>query len=203
MKRPENKALIIFQKNLIKGTVKTRLAETMGEEAALEIYRKLVKHTHVQSSKVKADKLLFLSDQVSARDKVGYADYHYYVQAEGDLGFRMKNAFDHSFAKGYKKTIIIGTDCAAMTGSIIEDAFTLLDANDVVVGPAIDGGYYLIGMKKAVDGLFEGIPWSTDQVFALTMEKLKNNQLEYGCLPELPDVDSAADWESQKHLIDE
>lgn len=202
MNKEVKNALIIFQKNMVPGKVKTRLADKVGIQKALEIYGKLVHHTHTQCSKVDADKLLFFSDEVLSHEKPEYANYHYFIQDGADLGIRMKNAFDLGFAKGYQKVIIIGTDCAAISGGILEDAFNKLDSHDAVIGPAKDGGYYLIGIKEPLDGLFEGITWSTDQVFVLTVEKFKSKKLEYGCLPELADVDDASDWEAQKHLIE-
>ena len=105
----------------------------------------------------------------------------------------MKNAFNRAFALGADEVIIIGSDCPKLITQIIEDAFNLLDENDVCIGPAKDGGYYLLGMKKPLPFLFDGKEWSTASVFSDTTSDLTKNHLSYGRLAELSDVDTVDD----------
>jgi hypothetical protein len=110
----------------------------------------------------------------------------------------MSNAFQLLFKSGYQRILILGTDCAQLESRHITDAIQKLDEKDVVIGPAEDGGYYLLGMKKSTTSLFEGIEWSTSQVFSQTIEKLTRAELSYGIIETLSDVDVEEDWEKVK-----
>ena len=198
-------AIIIFQKNLVPGKVKTRLAATVGNHQAMEIYRELVAFTHKQATEVTdADVWIFFSDDF---EEIGQNFQKYItakmVQDGGDLGERMKNAFQTIFGLGYQTAILIGTDCPEISPKIMETAFNSLKNQDVVIGPALDGGYYLVGMKTVHFQLFEHIPWSTENVLPLTLEKLNQNNLSYILLPGLSDIDTEEDWLNFKKLISE
>lgn len=194
----EKSALIIFQKNAVLGKVKTRLSADVGDEVAMEIYQQLVRHTHDVCASVPVQKFLFFSDFISDDISEFGQDYQFEVQSGNDLGSRMENAFQRLFSKGYEKIIILGTDCGELESNILEDAFELLDKHEVVIGPARDGGYYLLGMKKKFSDLFEDIPWSTEKVLFLTMEKLEKQNISYGLLEILSDVDRIEDWKKLK-----
>lgn len=194
----EKSALIIFQKNAVLGKVKTRLSADVGDEVAMEIYQQLVRHTHDVCASVPVKKFLFFSDFIPDDISEFGQDYQFEVQSGNDLGSRMENAFQRLFSKDYEKIIISGTDCGELESNILEDAFELLDKHEVVIGPARDGGYYLLGMKKMFSDLFEGIPWSTEKVLFLTMEKLEKQNISYELLEILSDVDRIEDWKKLK-----
>src|SRR5690606_31583700 len=111
------------------------------------------------------------------------------LQSGEGLGEKMSNAFEKLFGENFDRLIIIGTDCAQISSKIISKAFDELVESEVVIGPAEDGGYYLLGMRKFIPELFEGIPWSTDQVVTLTKEYLTHNEIAFTILPTLSDVD--------------
>jgi rSAM/selenodomain-associated transferase 1 len=115
------------------------------------------------------------------------------AQAGEDLGARMALAFADVFAQGYRRVLVIGTDLPTLPGSAFGEALTLLDAHDLVLGPARDGGYYLIGLRKPAPELFAGIPWSTDRVLALTQTKAAAAGLKTALLPVRRDVDTLDD----------
>lgn len=187
-----NNALIIFVKNLIKGHVKTRLANTMGDEAAMDIYKQLLLNAHDNIHSLETDKIIFYSEFIE--DDIWQNNlFQKKIQEGNDLGERMKNAFKSSFTAGYKKAIIIGTDCPGINKDILENALLKLNDFDLVIGPATDGGYYSLGMKKEHPFLFQDIEWSTDSVFQNTIELCRKNKLSYFLLPELSDIDDEKD----------
>ncbi|PPL04330.1 TIGR04282 family arsenosugar biosynthesis glycosyltransferase [Parapedobacter indicus] len=184
--------LIIFAKRPVYGKVKTRLAVSIGPAAALEIYRQLLNHTLDIATKVEVEKIIFYSDE-TAPDNRTVSGFRSTTQHGVDLGERMKNAFADVFRQGYAKAVIVGADCPAIDETIVAAAFDTLDKRDVVIGPAYDGGYYLLGMKRVHPMLFENIPWSTATVFEKTVAICKNDELSYSLLPPLPDVDEEKD----------
>jgi uncharacterized protein len=192
-------ALIIFIKNAVLGKVKTRLAASIGDVAALEVYKGLLDHTRIVTLAIDAARLLFYADKVERHDLWPEKKYSKSLQSGGDLGERMSNAFRQ--ATEYDKKIIIGSDCPGITAELIEMAFTALDFHDVVIGPAADGGYYLLGMNNLIPELFEHIPWSTDQVLSETFKILQQKRLLYKLLPPLRDVDTLDDWEAEKSKL--
>ena len=191
MRQESKNLLMVFMKNPVKGKVKTRLAATVGDDKALEIYKILVQQTATVVSEIQiCDKAIFYADFIDKNDLWSKGEKQKYVQSGVDLGERMKNAFDVAFRMGYDKAIIIGTDCYDLNAEIIEEGFEKLNANDVVIGPAMDGGYYLIGMNCLHIELFERISWSTETVLADTLRILKQAQLIHHVLPIRTDVDT-------------
>jgi len=203
-KNSEN-AIIIFQKNLILGKVKTRLAASVGHQEALEIYRDLVTFTYRQVIEIRnADIWVFFSE--SLEEIEGNFQDHItatMVQEGSDLGERMENAFRTIFGFGYAKAVLIGTDCPEITFIIIENALNSLKRNEAVIGPASDGGYYLIGMGKVLPQLFSQIPWSTENVFPFTLQRINQDNISHFILPVLSDIDTEEDWINLKNLISE
>ncbi|MCR9287450.1 TIGR04282 family arsenosugar biosynthesis glycosyltransferase [Saprospiraceae bacterium] len=185
-------ALLIFIKNIEKGKVKTRLAATVGEERALQIYQALVGHTRKVGLGIDVTRYLFYSSYLE-RDDWSSDDFEKYLQEGKDLGIRMVNAFKKAFEKN-EKVIIIGSDCASLTSDILKEAFGLLNNHDFVIGPAQDGGYYLIGMNAFEPSVFENMEWSTETVFKKTIEKIKVLNKRYALLPTLSDIDYEEDW---------
>ena len=194
-------ALIIFLKYPELGRSKTRLAKDIGNENALKVYIELLEHTQLISKQLKIDKYLFY-DKVTA-NKMPWGDeiYHTAYQIESDLGGRLQNAFEQLFLKGYDRVVIIGSDCYELTPEIIEQAFELLNTSDAVLGPAKDGGYYLLGLRKMIPQLFSDVAWSTDEVFSATVKTLENLNLSYSTTPILSDIDTIEDLTPELKLL--
>lgn len=185
-------ALIIFVKNPVEGNVKTRLAKSFGNSAAVAVYKQLLQHTFTITQHLVADKFVFYGDYINHEDLWPNNIYQKKLQLGTDLGDRMKNAFEYVLDLGYDKTIIIGSDCYELTTQILEEAYDELIITDTVIGPCNDGGYYLLGMKQLIPELFTDIAWSTHTVLPATIQAFKNLQLQYGLLQALNDVDDEA-----------
>ena len=186
-------ALIIFVKNPLLGKVKTRLADALGEENALMIYQKLLQHTCLITSNIFADKYVFYFEYIDHNDLWKNEIYKKELQYGNDLGERMRNAFEILFQRGYKQIVIIGSDCYELTEEIIMTAFDQLKKEDIVIGPARDGGYYLLGMNVFIPQLFAGKNWSTNKVFHETLTEIKSFNYSIHQLPVLNDVDTPGD----------
>ena len=194
-------AIIIFVRNPELGKVKTRVAATVGDEAALQIYKQLLLHTMQVADKNDADKFVFYHEQIEPDDIWNKKGFHKKLQSGSNLGEKMKNAFTFVFSEGYNKVIIIGSDCLQLNTDIVHEAFAALDQKDTVIGPAKDGGYYLLGMKKIYGFLFDNKTWSTESVFDESMKDMQQHHLSTGLLPLLTDVDTEADWIESKKLL--
>ncbi len=191
-------ALIIFVRKPEPGKVKTRLAAVLGDEKALHIYRQLLQHTFAIAQATAADKFVFYTDAIEKEDLWNAPQFYKRLQSDGDLGHKMKASFNNVFNEQYQKLVIIGSDCLELSTSIIEEAFLSLDQTDVVIGPANDGGYYLLGMKKMQAAFFDNKQWSTENVYADTLADFKNLGLSFRTMPMLVDVDTAEDWEATR-----
>jgi rSAM/selenodomain-associated transferase 1 len=191
-------ALIIFIKNPRRGYVKTRLARTVGEDAALQIYHYLLDRTRRAAGAVQARRLLFYSDVIESDDGWPETDFEKRVQSSGDLGFRMEQAFRAAFAEGAQKVGIIGSDCPALNGAMLETAFQQLEQSDVVIGPTPDGGYYFLGMRAFEPSVFQDIAWSTETVLAQTLSQIQKLGKTVSFLPALSDIDTEIDWIAYK-----
>ena len=187
-------ALIIFIRNPELGKVKTRLSATIGPVSALTVYMELLQHTFKISSENNADKFVYYSDSVTENDLWNAPGFAKKIQASGTLGVKMNSAFTDLFALGYKKIMIIGSDCFELTAEIIGEAFKRLDDHDVVIGPANDGGYYLLGLKKMLGYIFRNKSWSTDCLYEETIADLRRNDNSFYSLIKLTDVDTEEDW---------
>lgn len=189
-----NNTLLIFIKNLEKGKVKTRLASTLGDEKALAIYKALLDHTRKIAQSLEVNRLLFYSNYIIGNDEWPAENFDKQVQEGSGLGDKMSHAFEYAFQK-HGKVIIIGSDCASLTSEIVDEAFQLLNTHPFVIGPAIDGGYYLLGMNYYAPEVFKNIEWSTSSVFQKTIEIIKSLDKTYALLPKLSDIDFEEDWE--------
>lgn len=187
-------ALIIFVRNPEPGKVKTRIAKTMGNEKALEVYKELLLHTYDITKDISCDKFVFYADQITKNDLWETSFYHKKLQQGNDLGQRMLLAFRELFGLGYQSIQIIGSDCMELTTDIIETGFNRLHENEVVIGPSTDGGYYLLGMRLLVPDIFYKKEWSTEKVFSSTLADIKKLSLSYFLLPELSDIDTEKNW---------
>jgi rSAM/selenodomain-associated transferase 1 len=189
----KKEVVLVFQKNAILGKVKTRLASGMGELRALEIYRHLIQLTYSALEDVPVPVWTYFSDFIPESPYPSVEKC--FVQEGQDLGERMANAFARSFELGMDKVVLIGTDCPMLQSQHLNQAFEALNHSDLVVGPATDGGYYLIGMNRRADYLFEGITWSTSQVLSQTLNVASQHGLTTTLLHELDDIDTQEDWQ--------
>lgn len=183
--------LIIFTRNPEPGKVKKRLAARIGDSAALELYKFLLKHTFEVTKDMSCDKVIYYSESIEKEDIWDHNIFQKKKQSGKDLGERMKNAFTEGFEAGYSNIVIIGSDLYDLQKEDLEKAFSSLYNYDYAVGPAQDGGYYLLGMKSLNSKLFRNKKWGTDTVLQETLQDLKNEQLKL--LEERNDIDTYED----------
>lgn len=194
--------VMVFTRNPELGKVKTRLAKTIGEQSALNIYNFLLNHTETVIRNIDCDKAIYYSVKVRDNDIWDPSLYSKHLQQGKDLGKRMYNAFLDAFSEGYKKVVIVGSDLYDLQPKHIENAFRKLDSYEVVIGPAEDGGYYLLGMKTIHSQVFTTKEWGTSTVFENTINDLQNESVFL--LEELNDIDvyvDIMDIEELKQLI--
>lgn len=184
-------ALLIFTRNPELGKVKTRLAKTIGDVNALQVYKDLLLHTMEQSQNVDCDKFVFYDRAIVKEDIWKDGFYQKKLQSEGDLGHKMQAAFQLLFDLGYTNCIIIGSDLFDLKSEIIETAFAELEKNKVVLGPAEDGGYYLLGLKEMNKSLFTNKNWGTSSVYKDTLKDLETDKIHL--MPTLNDIDTFED----------
>ena len=178
MKKLNNhKALIIFTRNPELGKVKTRLAKKIGDLAALKVYQKLLEHTIQITRTLEVDKFVFYSEQIQENDHWDVVTYFKELQNGVDLGERMNHAFELLFSRGYRQIVIVGSDIFELTTNDIQEAFSHLDTTNFVVGPALDGGYYLLGMNALKKKLFKNKKWGTKTVLKETLKNLEQDQV--------------------------
>jgi len=193
----DRSAVLLFIKSPEKGKVKSRLAKTIGEDSALDVYKGLVYNTleNLRDGNY-LFRLCFYPPDSGTIIKNWLGNTYCYTPQNGkDLGERMKNAFVQAFSDGVEKVLLIGSDIPDMSISLINDAVKALDTNDAVIGPAQDGGYYLIGFNSAsfLPDIFREIAWSTDSVFYQTMKVFGKSGLKVHVLRVLSDVDTFDD----------
>ena len=165
----------------------TRLAATIGDRAALDIYKFLLEHTVQVTKSVKAVKQVFYSEEIGKEDIWDPKVYDKKLQSGAHLGLRMRNAFETGFSEGFQRIVLLGSDLYDLQTEDIETAFSALKTNDFVLGPAQDGGYYLIGSRFLKEELFEDKVWGTATVLEDTLSDLKGESVFL--LPERNDVD--------------
>lgn len=186
--------LIIFARNPELGKVKQRLAAKLGDEKALHVYERLLSYTWQITHQLPVEKEIHWSDGVPL-GSCWEADYKQLLQQGDDLGERIELAFERAFARGMQRVIIIGSDCRELTQEHLEEAFELLGKHGAVVGPAEDGGYYLLGLRRMYQGIFRMMPWGTDQIAKRTLETLHSQEVDVTLLPKLSDIDRPDDLE--------
>ena len=192
-----DRALVVFTRAPRAGRVKTRIAKILGDPKALAIHRELAERTVAAARAARGATLVVAHTPADAgeemRDWLG-DDVQYEAQRGTDLGERMAEAIEGRLSSGADRVVVIGSDAPDLTASILEEAFGSLDSSDVVVGPAADGGYYLIGMRVLHRSLFERIPWSGAETLARTLAACRAAGLRVHLLDILRDVDTAEDW---------
>ncbi|MGB5204559.1 TIGR04282 family arsenosugar biosynthesis glycosyltransferase [Eudoraea sp.] len=180
MKLEENKdrLLLIFTRNPKLGKCKKRLAAVIGDQAALDIYMILLQHTAEITKDLNCSKEVYYSEEIPENDLWDKDNYAKQLQEGNDLGERMYNGFKSGFQKGYQKIIIIGSDIYDLNSETIEAGFNSLENSDFVIGPAADGGYYLLGMKTLNKEIFLNKNWGTETVLEDTLNNLNHKKVK-------------------------
>ncbi len=199
MMASETDSLIIFVKYPEKGKVKSRLAAAWDGESVVELYKCFVEDL-LQTMRESGFKPVVAFFPAEAKEKIVDwlgSEYRYFPQSGNNLGERMKNAFRYVFEHGSLRAVLIGSDIPDLKAEIIRDAFMSLGEHDAVVGPSLDGGYYLIGFPKdsLMPRIFDGIPWSTDEVLLRTMEIFMEEGRRVRLMPARRDIDRPEDVE--------
>jgi rSAM/selenodomain-associated transferase 1 len=195
MKASCSRALILFAKDPVEGQVKTRLSTLLDSSTTLDLYQHFLRDSIEKLVAVEGvDCFIGISSQPTT-DFFDQAtrgrDIRLFIQAEGNLGERMRQAFEERFEEGYEQVVIIGADSPTLPLSYIKQS--LRSEENVVIGPSTDGGYYLIGMKGGLTDIFDGITWGTDRVLAETLKVLQGRQGQAELLPVWYDVDLPED----------
>ncbi len=186
----------IFLKYPEPGKVKTRLAKDVGNQKAAEIYQQIAEM--ILKNTLNGDqnygRIVFYDPPERLRDFAQWLGQEKFIPQQGrDVGERMDNAIRELLAGGAEKAVLTGADIPALNSTVISEAFAALDHADIVLGPAKDGGYYLIGMKAPHSEIFQNIPWSSERVFEQTMNVINRLQLRPAIAPLLSDIDRAED----------
>ncbi|HKQ04398.1 MAG TPA: TIGR04282 family arsenosugar biosynthesis glycosyltransferase [Blastocatellia bacterium] len=197
MQRPGER-LIIFTRYPEPGRAKTRLIPALGAEGAADLHRRLTERTLATARRLATLRRLTLEVRYAGGDAALMRQWlgggpHLRAQGDGDLGARMREAFREAFEEGCYGVVLIGTDCPDIAPATLLSAFTALGDNELVMGPARDGGYYLIGLRRAIPQLFEGINWGTDTVLRHTLQIAARLDLRYRLLEQLDDIDRPED----------
>ncbi|PHS01812.1 MAG: hypothetical protein COA78_22275 [Blastopirellula sp.] len=185
----------LFAKAWTPGKVKTRLAQTIGDQAAASIYQTFVETIVARLSGIADQTVIAYSpaDQQPLFQQLPVDTWNLQPQGEGDLGQRLEHYFSSAFKAGAKQVVLIGTDSPDLPVDYVNKAFALLAQTDVVIGPSDDGGYYLVGMSQFRPDIFADIPWSTETVFDATLQRLDEHQIPFRELPMWYDVDTQQD----------
>jgi rSAM/selenodomain-associated transferase 1 len=195
----------LFAKFWQPGSVKTRLAATIGKFAACDVYQAFLIHLlarHCDSADMRT--VVFSPRERESQFRASIpSDWNFEPQSVGNLGQRMQSFFEQQFGRRHAfhgdpgeqptKIVVIGADCPQLNPTIVRSAFDALDDKEVIIGPSTDGGYYLIGMREKCFPIFADVSWSTPRVQGQTIEHLENHQIKYGMLSPLTDVDEVED----------
>ncbi|OQW35401.1 MAG: hypothetical protein A4E19_01125 [Nitrospira sp. SG-bin1] len=202
---PHQAALVIFAKAPVPGQVKTRLCPPLTPDEAATLQGSFILDT-LERTKIAVAKLKLPLDRcLACVPSVTHVFFKIMEERQGvklidqvgdDLGARMNQAVETMFARGYQRVLIIGTDVPTLPLDHFKQALALLENHDLVLGPALDGGYCLIGLKRLAPELFTNIPWSTDEVLPLTQERASSLGLKTALLEPWRDVDTPADLQA-------
>ncbi|TRZ43279.1 TIGR04282 family arsenosugar biosynthesis glycosyltransferase [Robertkochia solimangrovi] len=190
--------LMIFVRNPEYGKVKSRIARDTGPDIALKIYNRLLEYTRQTTIQLPVTKEIHYSEHVASPDLWNERLFHKTIQQGEDLGIRMEHAFRDAFERGFREVILIGSDCYELTEQILTDAFEKLSKHDICIGPAKDGGYYLIGLKQVPNGIFKNKIWGESKVLSDTLKDL--DSYDVALLKELNDIDTIEDVRSHPDL---
>jgi uncharacterized protein len=190
--------LIIFSRYPEPGKTKTRMIPALGALGAAELQREMTEHTlktaiALNLARKIAIEVHFAGGNIQLMKEWLKEDFDYIPQVSGDLGHKMRSAFERAFTSGNQRVVIIGTDCPDINQSILTEAFNSLQHHDLVLGTAEDGGYYLIGLNRSITELFQNIIWGTEQVLNQTKSIAQQLKLDVHYLTTLADVDRPED----------
>lgn len=200
--------LLIFTRWPEPGKTKTRLIPALGPKGAAQLQKQLTEHAAdlakvflQQEPIAKAVTIFYTGGSPQQMEQWLGTDFSYQPQSTGDLGDRLKNAFQWAFDQGSQKILVMGIDCPGITLEHLQNAFTALDNYPMAIGPALDGGYYLLALKQVNPSYFQNIAWGTEQVYAQTLAKFQQNgEMSSGSLGNspyaldvLPDIDRPED----------
>lgn len=193
----EKRALIIMTRAPLLGRVKTQIALELGDPVALEAHRILGSLvTRAVSDVPNCDKVIAFTPSIAAvatRQWLGRG-FEFESQSAGDLGDRMASAISRRFDLRANRVVLVGIDCPEINSTIVEQAFDLLGHTDVVFGPNCNGGYYLVGVRRPLPLLFAGLPWGSDTILRLSLERASSLGASVALLDERRDIDTADDW---------
>lgn len=195
--------IIVFAKAPVPGRVKTRLCPPLTAEQAAAVYRALALDTLAQARLVRKAVVAIAYDPGTRGHDAGWLasdDIPVFTQEGPGLGSRLTHAFDHAFRLGASRVLVIGTDCPDLPADCLEEAFAALEHHDAVLGPAHDGGYCLIGLRRPNPAVFLNVPWSTPAVYGRTLERLREEGLSFKELAIRSDVDSWEDLRAFRKL---
>lgn len=200
---PDRNAFVIFAKAPESGSVKTRLQPHISKDESAELYRHFILDTIAIAERLENTDVFMAclpSKDHPAFSSVASQRHVTLIDQRGhDLGERMHNVLRYFIGKGYKKTVIVGADSPSLPIDYIDTAFRDLDHKHLVIGPSYDGGYYLLGAAGITPDIFDQVPWSTMNVFTITLRKARAQKLDYAVLPYWYDVDTIRDLH---HLYD-
>ncbi len=192
-----DKCLLFFVRNPQQGAVKSRLAGVLGEEVAVGLYKNFILDmlSTLEKGDFSCSVCFYPADALADIKEVLGAPYRYLPQQGANLGERMEHCFLQAFSAGFLRTVLIGSDLPDLPLDIIDEAFASLQRVDAVIGPALDGGYYLIGFKKDsfTPEVFRDMPWGTETVLQQTIGVLKNHRRSVHLLPSWDDIDNLED----------
>ncbi|NQT68957.1 MAG: glycosyltransferase [Desulfobacteraceae bacterium] len=196
---PNDQCVIVFLKVPQRVPVKTRLSKSLDQEIVVNLYKNFVLDVLGMLQAGRHTTVIGFYPPQALQEITSWLgrDHDYLPQQGDDLGKRMENAFDSIFQKGFRQVLLLGTDFPDLPGSIIDEAFESLHKNDAVIGPAVDGGYYLIGFNSHsfLPEVFNKIPWGSDTVFQKTITVLGSNRSRIHVLPQWRDIDTYQDLE--------
>ncbi|MGF1564546.1 MAG: TIGR04282 family arsenosugar biosynthesis glycosyltransferase [Flavobacteriales bacterium] len=198
-----DRVLIVTARYPVLGEVKSRLANVIGSEAALKVYLTLLDRCAAVLANLQAKKYIFFTGTDAPQTRLYFQSLgcHIAEQSDGDIGQRMHHAFTTVWEANPKaKLVLVGTDVPDLTAGIVEAAFNALNTHNAVLGPAIDGGYYLIGLSAPEPEVFTGIAWSTETVCATTIDILQQKGKRVALVDELHDIDYLADLQASIHF---
>lgn len=197
-----NSRLLLFTRYPEPGKTKTRLIDELGAEGAALLQKKLTERVIFQANllrqRLAIETIVHYTDGNPDKMKSWLAPMNCIVQADGDLGQRMRSAFMHAFTGGAENAVLIGSDIPDINADLLHQAFTVLSTKEVVIGPSADGGYYLVGLvaskaSSLLPLLFSKMPWSTGKLFTTTLGRLDQAGYDPAILPTLRDIDLPAD----------
>ncbi|MBV6627434.1 MAG: TIGR04282 family arsenosugar biosynthesis glycosyltransferase [Rivularia sp. (in: Bacteria)] len=190
--------LIIFTRYPQPGKTKTRLIPALGAEGAANLQRQMTEHTLSKVKKFQEStgisfEIRFADGNLQLMQNWLGTEFNYRLQGEGDLGKRMENSFLNAFEGGAQQVAIVGIDCPGLNNQVLTEAFQKIQNSDLILGPAVDGGYYLIALKRAIGELFINIDWGTAKVLQQTVDIAQQLNLSVAYLRTLADVDRPED----------